>query len=294
LRSHSLRKDNHFSFNNFMDEMLAFENYLYGDNLTIFGNKIQDNEFLVDRIVLLPSFRPFSVEKVVKISFEYSFDLDFHRMLLERSFECPILNYRLYQSGFFNFEEIEPILMRKESSILFYYYRKEINDFNIVIKNKRNPQYFEENMIEDENKICLLIKFGFIPSSIEYCLKYDDILAFRPLFEPKMHNARWSPFEWSRKPVSLDVLSFSGFFGSIQCFKYLISNGYEINDTVRSMVVCSGCFDLIHISIDNKRDGISLMCMASEFCHLFVLKYLVENGGDINLKNKSKINSILI
>ena len=61
-----------------------------------------------------------------------------------------------------------------------------------------------------------MIEYGFVPSSIEYCLKYDAIDEFTDF------NITNQEAKWNKKPKYLDLLSFSGYFGSIKCFKHII------------------------------------------------------------------------
>jgi len=107
-------------------------------------------------------------------------------------------------------------------------------------------------------------------------------------FDGLNQEAKWSPFEWSFKPEYLDLISFAGFFGSIKCFKHLLMKGFEINDNVLSMVVCSGCFDLFHLCQDEKFLTPNHVCKASVFFHLPLIIFLIENGGDINEKCKDE------
>ena len=151
--------------------------------------------------------------------------------------------YKLYKRDVFELGEIKQYLFNRESFLLRYYFHKEIDDFEKFIKNKRKPQALEKFHFENTNDIDQQIEYGFIPSSIEYCLKYDvidDIVVFDN-FNP---IAKWSPFEWSNEPNYLDLLSFCGFFGSIKCFKHLLMKKHKINNHVLSNVVCSGCLDL--------------------------------------------------
>jgi len=83
------------------------------------------------------------------------------------------------------------------------------------------------------------------------------------------------------------LLSFSGFFGSINCFKHLLMKGFEINESVLSMVVCSGCLDLFHYCQVQKFLTAESICKASEFCHQSMLEYMVENGADMNTKGEN-------
>lgn len=59
---------------------------------------------------------------------------------------------------------------------------------------------------------------------IEYCLKNDVINEYT------YFNITNQEAKWSKKPKYFDLLSFSGYFGSIKCFKHLIMKCFEIND----------------------------------------------------------------
>ena len=157
---------------------------------------------------------------------------------------CPVLLFRLYKKGIYSFFEVEQVLDNKECFLLCYYFKKEIKDFDTMILSFTKPSNYNPKDFESNEGIDQMIEFGFIPSTVEYCLKYDDIFEFKKHFggpnnylESKAH---WSLFEWGQKPPSLDHLTFSGVYGSIKCFKHLLLNGYCITDMVRSAVVCSG------------------------------------------------------
>jgi len=168
--------------------------------------------------------------------------------------------------------------------MLSYYFRKEIDDFGSFIQCKYMPYGFDQSISNNEDIIDQLIEYGFQPSSIEYCLKYDvidDLVDINILNQ----KAIWSPFEWSSKPEYLDLLSFSGFFGSIKCFKHLLLKGFKMNENTRSMVVCGGCLDLFHLCQIPPIFTPENVCRASEFCHLSLLTFMSENGTVINSKD---------
>jgi len=267
-----------------MEEKISFEDFLFGEGNEI---RINDMEFCVDRIIELPKIRPHQLDKAVRLSIEYCQIADFRRKLLEKSNECPVLIYQLYKRGIFVFEEIEPFLRNSNTFLLCYYFRKEIKDFDSFIKSKDKLDDLDASFFQNENEIDQLIEYGFLPSSIEYCLKYDvidDLLNLNNLNQ----KARWSPFEWSIKRQNIDLLSFAGFFGSIKCFKHLLMKGLVINEKVLSMVVCSGCLDLFHICQGQDFLTPNLVCQVSEFFHLSLLDFMIENGADINAKNEDE------
>ena len=265
-----------------MEELILFELFLYSDETE---HKILDEDFFADRIIMLPRFRPHHLERAVELSVDYCQNKVFKQKLLEKSIECPVLIFRLFKRGVFVFEEIEPFLRDRNSYLFCYYFRQEIIHFESFIRNKRIPNDFEDELLENRYHLDQLIEFGFLSSSIEYCLKYDVIDVFRDMTISNEKYAKWSLFEWSCKPKYLDLLSFSGFFGSIKCFKQLILNEYEISNEVISMVVCSGCFDLFHFCQRNQIYTNESLYIAVEYCQLHLLAFMIENGADINIKN---------
>jgi len=262
-----------------MEERISFELSLFdGDRKSVL---INDLEFCVDRIMTFPKIRPQQLKKAVSLSEEYCQIAGFRRKMLEKANSCPVLIYRLFKRDVFIFEEIEPFLRNKNTFELCYYFRKEINDFETFINGKKIPDDFDGSFFNNENDIDQMIEYGFICSTIEYTLKYDVIEDLNH-YHFLNQEAKWSPFEWSLKPYYLDLLSFSGYFGSIKCFKHLMMNGFFINDKVMAMVVGSGCFDLFHLCMGKQIVTSEVICMASIFCNISLLDFLFENGYHID------------
>jgi len=264
-----------------MEEKILFEKSLFWD-----GNAITvDIEFYVDRIVMLPKIRPHQLEKAVRLALENWQMVDFRRKILEKIYYCPALIYQLFKRGAVEFGEIEPFLRNRDIFFLCYYFRKEIVDFASFMQNKEKPNDFDCSFLENENDVFQMIEYGFLPSSVEYILKYDvidDLIGLNNL----NHEAKWSPFEWCSKPDCFDLLSFSGFFGSIKCFKHLLIKDFKINEQTLSMIVCSGSLDLFHLFQGEQLLTAECICKASEFFQLPLLVFMIENGANINSKNK--------
>jgi len=254
---------------------------------------IYDLCFWVGRIVIFPLIRPLQLEKVVRLCHYYCKNPDFRQCLLLKMEKCPVLIYKLFKNGIFTFGEIEPVLMNHDNYILYYYFRREINDFDNFIHQHIKPNDIDEEFLKNDNDIDQMICYGFLPSSVEYCLKYDDIVVFRNINILDRMNVIWSPFEWSAKPNSYDLLSVSCFYGSVQCFKFLLMNGYNINDNVRSDMVFSGSHTIFQLCNVNNHVGFEMMCNASKYFRLSTLDYFIEYGADINAKN-SNINFLRV
>jgi len=269
-----------------MEEFIIFEKTLFDDqNVTRIN--IIDVDFWVDRIVIFPSLRPLFLHKVVNLCEEYAKNTDFRKLLLEKAIrECPVLVYQLFKLDIYSFEEIRGFLDGRDSFISCFYFRKEINDFNKYIKGKRTPVEYDLSIFHNEEEVSLMIENGFVPTSIEYCLKYDDLETFVGIFPVSQKSAKWNPFEWSAKPVDLSLISFSSFFGSLNCFKHMLMNGYSLNDVIQSIVVCSGNIDMFHLFNPGEQVSPEQLCYASEFCHHFFICYFLENKSPIDQKNK--------
>jgi len=262
-----------------MKELIVFEDYLYGkgDEANFI---LHDVDFWAERIAKLPYWRPFSLGKAVRLASEYCSNNEFKGKLLSRINDCPVLIYRLFKKGIFSFEAIYPML--NNMYVQLYYYRKHIDNFYVFISSINKPDDLNESFFCNENEIELYIDYGFLPLSLEYCLKYDDIDIFRDINLINHKEAIWSPFEWCRKPNSLDLLSFSGIFGSIKCFKYLLLNGFQIDENVGFSVVFNGSTDLFLLCL-GRIEMPAVLSYASMFNQLDLLQFSFENGADINL-----------
>lgn len=262
-----------------MEKNIVFEKYLFGDNGEANTN---DEDFIVDRIIMLPRFRPLHLDTAIELGVQYCKNPVILHKLLAKTLECPVLIYKLYKRGLFQFNEINHFFKQIHSFILGYYFRREIKDFDSFIKYQVKPSDIDFSFFEDENCIDQLIDYGFFPSSIEYCIKYDDIDVLRHHDISNYKEAKWSPFEWSCKPLSFDLLSFSGFYGSLKCFKQLLMNGSQISADFVTSVYCSGSLDLFQYCIDHKPISPLNICKAAEFCQLSLLVFCYENAVDLN------------
>jgi len=270
-----------------MEALIDLESFLYGDEVEAI-NEIVDVDFWVDRLITLPHLRPDKLDQAVRLCLSFCENQNFKNKVLKKMNKCPVLIYRLFQRGVLLFEEIEPYLTIEKSYILHVYFRKFIKDFGNIIYKMDKPNDFDEDLLEQDEKVDLLIQFGFLPSSLEYCLKYDDLGVFNDLDNKNEINVKWSPFEWARKPESLDILSFAVYFGSIKCFKHLIMKGYKIDDNARSLSVCCGSFDIFHICNEKPNYFPALLCKASEYYRMSLIAFLLENGVEINTMDRDE------
>jgi len=273
-----------------MEELKAFEEGLYGDLPVFEYTQIVDLDFWVDRLVSLPLYRPQYLNETCKLCQEYCLDSEFKKkMIIKAKSICNVLIHRLFLIGVIDIDEIISLL-DKQSFILSHYFRKYIDCFNEIILKMEKPSNYDDTLFSDMINMDQMIEYGFCPSTMEYCLKYDDYSTFCEIFVnpiiSKKSLAKWSPFEWAKQPDSLDYLSFSGYFGSIKCFKHMITSGFEITILVFESVVCSGSMDLYHICESRLSNQENLIYRASQFFREGFLRFFFE---DMNI-NKTMDN----
>ena len=83
-----------------MEEKISFESFLFGEGNEVF---IDDIEFCIDRIVMLPKIRPQKLEKIVDLSAEYCKLVHFRRKLLEKSKKMSSFDISIVQERYFCF-----------------------------------------------------------------------------------------------------------------------------------------------------------------------------------------------
>jgi len=273
-----------------MDELVSFESYLFGEDFDDNRIIIENIPFLIDRIKIFPSLRPLKIEKVVSLCEECMKLPGFREIILIDLFlKCPILIYRLFHKGYYTFNEIYVLLKNNKGSISIYYYKDQLKSFNNEDLIENVNISYDLSMFCDQ-QILDMIQYGFIPKSLEYCLKYDDVDNIKSKLSAYIVSspgeAIWSPFEWSSEPKSKGFLAVSGFFGSIKCFKQLLVLGYPIDETVFSCVSCNGSPDLFHICAGGFLNYSKSLLEASRFLNMSIVDFLLRNGIDINTKDK--------
>jgi len=262
-------------------EQFVVEKKLYGESPVFEYIEIQKMDFLVNIFSIYPKLRPLHLEKFVFFCSYYLKDSYMRKIVLEKVFiVCPTLIQRLYRINGFTKEEIQESLEFHRSKFLCLFFKNDIEvDYSGF--SESDAQY------SDDTELDSLIQFGFLKSSIEFCLKYDlfEEIDKRMINNHNKRECEWSPFEWSEEPKSLDFLSFSGFFGSLKCFKVLLLSGFVINDQVVCSVVCSSSMGLFNLVFHQYKTNISLLHEASRFFNLSIIEYLVNHKADVNAKN---------
>ena len=299
-------------------EQLVVEKMLYGDSPGFEYIEIQKKDFLVNIFGLYPKLRPHHLENFVLFCSNYLQDEYFRKIVLKKVFiVCPTLIQRLYRIKSFTNDEIRESLEYHKKKFLWLFFKNDI-EVDETGFSDRDDQYSHQYCYDqysqeycdgqysqeycdgqysqehcdgqysqehwNETELESLIQFGFHKSSIEFCLKNDLSEEIESLIMNNIdkRECKWSPFEWSEKPESLDFLSFSGFFGSLKCFRVLLLSGFVINDFVVRNVVCSGSREFFNLVSDLHLERVSCLHESSRFVHLSFVEYLVNQKADIN------------
>jgi len=265
-------------------EQIAIEKMLYGDPPAYEYVEIQNEDFLVKIFGMYPKLRPHKLGNFVLFCSNYLKEKSFRKIVLEKVFTvCPTLIQRLYHKESFDLDEIRESLELHQSMFLYLFFKNEIE-----LDYSGFPDYQCSLELLNETELDSIIEFGFRKTSMEFCLKYDHFEEFdsKMMINPNKRECQWSPFEWAEKPKSLDFLSFSGFFGSLKCFRALLLAGFGINELVVCSVVFSGSEELFQYVSDQNSDDLNCLCIASSYCYLRVVEYLVNKKTSIRAKNK--------
>jgi len=267
-----------------INEMIRFENSIYGEEPDFYLVDFQDWDYFIDRLVNFPKIRPFLLNQIVAVCKEYCDSKLFRSAFLSKaSVECPVIIHRLYHLGYYSVSDIKNVMDAEESILFAYYFYTEIENFSQITADYHKSSFFDELELFND-RIENLIQYGFLPTSTEYCLKYDDIELLKERMESPLFcqesQGQWNPFEWSFEPSSFDFLSISGHFSSLKCFKHLLLNGYKINDNIMSSAVGGGSIEILRMTMNCWQLSPTLIITALDFCRMEILEFLIEQIGE--------------
>jgi len=264
---------------------ILFEYSLFRDGTPDHIEEIDDIEFIINTLVSLSKFRPLKYEIIFILHQNYSAKIGFREKFLERVLKhnCAFVNI-LIKKNIYKTEDIE------------HHFNKGNETLNIVDLSKKMASivfpeiesgYLSQNISDLSAK---LIETSYSPGTIEYCLKYDDIDEIRRFYQnPNFYQdqANIIPTE-NIMDLNFDLLGFCGFFGSVNCFKFFLeTQRFSIDQSVIECVVCGGSIEIFRLciqTIDISGYSLKLLFMASCYNNLDLLRYLHENGVDLNSK----------
>jgi len=228
------------------------------------------------------------------------------------------LIHHVFKAGGYSIGEILTEIYQIRLKLPVLYFAELFSDINSVIesfKHYDDSRIGVQHCINDANLLNEYIYYGFAKTSLEFILKYDDIQRLHQYSEIgslKGVIPKFSIFEWAIKPVNepyeLSLLSFSAFFGSINCFKFLLVSGLAIQEDTMERAICSGSFDIIHLCMNSYYRIEESINMAQKYCHQSVFEWLLQQHpehqiGVVNhnlrsvesyIKNNNQITPFLI
>jgi len=206
-----------------LEPFIRFQENLFLEKGEIILDPSLDCSFIILNFLHYIGTRPHNIDKIVDICIKMGPNMEFKKMLLKDGIPDGVsLIYRLFQRGFFLKSDIIIDFMNPKRDFVELYFRSSFDDDDL-------GKYGCNNVLE----LHQCFNFGFKLSSIGYSLKYDDsdlLAGFlnSPTFD-LYSDLEWSDFEWSFKPLSCDLLSVCGHFGSIKSFKMLLIHGACVN-----------------------------------------------------------------
>lgn len=107
------------------------------------------------------------------------------------------------------------------------------------------PQHLEKNQTLEE------ILNVYEPDSIMHCILHDDINLLINNIQANTNN-----FDFNMKIFDKNIIEWTCFYGSLQCFKFLQSNGAKITDQCMNLSISGKNKDIIHECLNqNKIDN---------------------------------------
>ena len=267
--------------------ILSLEKKTIIDTFNELNNNLNlSNELIIDLITyeisLLPKIRPFIIEKIINFC-KYFINLNInkyfnHSLLLNSMILSPIIIRKLLELNIYNYSDVLNLPLETYgiyTSLLFYpYYNKFGN--RLIDKEFLELLNINSNIIND------FINFGWVKNSIGYIIKFDDIENFQKLNFDFTQKIKWSYFEWSFQPYSLNFLSFSAHFGSIKIFKYLVLNNVEITDEDIISSISSNNIDIFSVLKSKFIFSEDLLAQACKYRHSDLFYWIYNNISNKN------------
>jgi len=280
-----------------LDLNISFQKYLYSreeeKDLIIHD----DYAYVTHEIIQFSKIRPFELDFIIEFCLKYYSVInngqEFKDYLLCQSIaRCPKVTHLLFKKGFFSVETITNEIIKQNDKIAAHYFLEDLESIDISRFKDTNQAFSETNKnfhIENKEILNQMITYGFIMNSCEYVIKYDDDLALTKIMNHptfiSSSDLKWSCFEWTQRPVSMDIISFAAHFGSIKCFRLLMVKQccFNNNNVVLSSIF-SGSVDILHQCEIVEKNVQMYLNVASKSFRFFIFEWLLElNQQSYNL-----------
>lgn len=172
----------------------------------------------------------------------------------------------LYNYGIWTFEEVQGSLKEIKGFLLIF--AKEINDFcpqndefdQIVSEYRKNNWYLYDD----------IMKNGFESNSPGYAIKNDDVELLRDITTNNDYDFNQMIggefFETNKK----SLITTAAYYGSINCFKFLILNKAKIDAATAEASIYGGNHEIIRLCQDEKVD-----------CSSFISASIISHRDDL-------------
>ena len=267
-----------------MEEKIQFECSLFGDGTPDKIIEIDDIDFVINTLVNLSIFRPQKYELIFMLHRKYSLRKGFKEKFLERTLKRNrnFINI-LIEKNIYNYEEIS------------HYFNTGNRIVDIIdLSNKiLTIDYKEDDICQNTIDPSIeMFQNNYPNGTIEYYLKNDDVNEIHRIYQdPSLFQDKANIIRVENiMNLDFNLLGFCGFFGSVKCFKFFLKTHlFTIDRSVVECVVCGGSIEIFRLCMQTKMDPeffSKLLFLASCFNNLDILRFLHENGADINSKSK--------
>ena len=171
-----------------------------------------------------------------------------------------------------------------------------------LISYKTNTQKDVQSVLFSEgiiNRITTFIRTDtaiYEKGSIKYILQHDDLnglqefLKLNPSFfnkSTKSHKAGWASstatkttkatFTKCNSDTSFNSLDFCCLYGSAECFKFLLQNGYKCSKNAPELSICGGNLEILEILDQSGASFDNLICKSIQYHHKNITEILYSN-----------------
>lgn len=248
--------------------------------LNLFWNKENYDE-LIANIIKFSDIRSHNQIRYAKLSklLNDSLEDTFHETLLHRATNKFLR--RLFLEKCFSIDEIKEKC--KKNPLQYFFFAPELGvDFLDRNRWEFKFAFHEYNKIisSDWKKYNEYLDYGYEIGSLEYVIKYDKLEDLRNLStNPKFNfnlEIRNSSFEsFFRGPL----ISFAAYFGSVNCFRYLLLNKAKIDEDTCAYAARGGNLEIIHLCMQNGGKFIEALNAAAEFHRHDIFNWILMHIG---------------
>ena len=271
-----------------MEKKILFEYQLFRDETPDNIEEIDDIDFVINTLVNLSSFKPNKNDLIFMFHQKYSERKGFREKFLEKAlnrnslFVSLLVDKKIYSS-----DDVAHLYSTPNDT-------SSIVNLSNQLCTIECPRIESSDVCQDTFDLTeYLINTNYLPGTIEYCIRFDDIDGLCSIYQnPRVSQDPEFIIEIENiMNLNINLLGACGIFGSIRCFKYLLSTKeFLIDQSVIECVICGGSIEIFHLCLQTI--GVScivskLVILASCYNSLDFLVFLVENSAEISFKTEN-------